>query len=174
MSYTTTHVLVTIIALELFRDYYLKNNKKFPRYYILVGALASVFPDLEYLFLLSFKERYFLHSIFVPLTFFILGLLAYIINLRYKEFSKRHMNISFISFIFFIFAFGSLTHLILDFIFVDTIRVFYPFSNYEIGLELVSKFPSYLRELILPTLDAFLLFFWILWLQFKLKIYDYF
>ena len=47
MPYTTTHVLVTIIALELFRDYYLKNNKKFPSYYILIGAIAAIFPDVE-------------------------------------------------------------------------------------------------------------------------------
>jgi len=51
---------------------------------------------------------------------------------------------------------------------------FYPYSNYEFGLELVSKIKSSLQELVLPIVDASLLFFWLIWMQFKLKIDNYF
>ena len=171
MPYTTTHVLVTIIALELFRDYYLKNNMKFPRYYILIGALASVFPDVEYLFLLSFKERYFLHSIFVPIIFLLIGILTMKLHVKNSQLDKRHLNFSFILFVF---AFGSFLHIILDSVFVDTLMPFYPFSDYKIGLELIKEFPDHLQELVLPIVDGILLFFWLFWMQFKLKIDDYF
>lgn len=171
MPYTTTHVLVSIIAIELFREYFSKNNNKFPRYYILIAAISGIFPDIEYLFLLSFKERYFLHSIFIPMIFLLLGLASMKLNVKDKYFGMRHMNIAFI---FFVFSAGSLIHIILDSIFVDTIPLFYPFLDYKIGLELVNKFPQHLRELVLPIVDGILLFFWLVWLQFKLKIGDYF
>ena len=74
----------------------------------------------------------------------------------------------------FVFAAGSLVHILLDSIFVGQVFLFYPFFDYSIGLELISKFPSHLQELVLPILDALLLFFWIFWMQFKLKIDDYF
>lgn len=171
MPFTTTHVLVSIICIELFREYFFKDNKKFPRYYILIAAIAGVFPDLEYLYFLSYQDRYFLHSLFVPLIFVLLGILARRLEVRPKELGKRHMNLPFI---FFVFAGGSLLHIFLDSIFIDTLMPFYPLSDYEIGLQLVYKFPEHLQELVLPIVDAFLLFFWLLWMQFKLKIDDYF
>lgn len=164
-------MLVAIIIIELFREYYFKDNKKFPRYYILLAAIAGVFPDIEYLLALSYQDRLFLHSIFVPLIFLFLGLLAMKFDVKHRELGKRHMNLAFI---FFVFAGGSLIHMGLDSIFVDTLMPFYPFSNYEVGLEIVYRFPEHLQELVLPVVDAVLLFFWLLWMQFKLKIDDYF
>jgi len=171
MPYTTTHVLVAIIAIELFREYFFKNNKKFPRYYILIAAIAGVFPDIEYLIRLSYHERFFLHSLFVPLIFALLGLFALRLKINSKYLGKKHMNLSFVLFIF---AAGSLIHLGLDAIFVETLMPFYPISEYAIGFELVSKIKSNYQELVLPIVDALLLFFWIMWMQFKLKIDDYF
>ena len=79
-----------------------------------------------------------------------------------------------LAFVFFVFAVGSLIHIGLDSIFVDTLMPLYPFSDYAIGLEMVSKVRLDLQELVLPIVDAILLFFWIFWMQFKLKIDDYF
>jgi len=171
MPYTTTHVLVAIIAIELFREYFFKNNRKFPRYYILLAAIAAVFPDIEYLFRLNYHDRLFMHSLFIPLIFLVLGIIVMKLGVKHKGLRKRHMNLSFI---FFIFAAGSLIHMSLDVIFVDTLMPFYPYSNYEFGLELVSKIKSSLQELVLPIVDASLLFFWLIWMQFKLKIDNYF
>lgn len=171
MPYITTHVLASIIAIELFRKYYFKDNKKFLRYYILIAAIAGVFPDIEYLFLLSFKERYFLHSIFIPIIFLLFGLFAMRLNVKNKYFGMRHMNMTFI---FFVFSAGSLIHIILDSIFIGTLMPFYPFSDFKIGLELVNKFPNHLQELVLSIVDGILLFFWLIWMQFKLKVDDFF
>ena len=79
-----------------------------------------------------------------------------------------------LSLILFVFAAGSLIHLGLDAIFIETVMPFYPFSNYAVGLELVSKVAVEYQELVLPIVDASLLFFWLLWMQFKLKVDDYF
>jgi len=171
MPFTTTHVLVAIILIELFREYVFKNNNNFPRYYILIAAIAGVFPDIEYIFRLSYADRLFMHSIFVPLIFFLIGIFVLKSGFKSNWLRKRHLNLSFILFIF---SVGSLLHIILDSIFVGQIFLFYPFSDFSIGIELVSKFPQNLQELVLPIVDAFLLFFWIFWMEFKLKIDDYF
>ena len=171
MPYTTTHVLVAIILIELFREYFFKNNKKFPRYYILIAAVAGVFPDIEYLFRMSYIGRTFMHSLFVPLIFVLLGFLVLKLDFRSAWVRKRHLKLSFVLFVF---AAGTFVHLILDSIFIDPIFLFYGFSDLAVGFELISKFPENLQELVLPVVDAILLFFWIFWMEFKLKVDDYF
>lgn len=47
MPYTTTHVLIWVILIELFRDFFIKDTRKFPRYYILIMAIAAILPDFE-------------------------------------------------------------------------------------------------------------------------------
>lgn len=180
MPNTTTHILIAIILIELFREYFVKDNKKFPRYYILIAAFAGIIPDLDYLgyYVLYFfgfgveqVHRTFLHSLLVPILLLIIGLIILKLGLKHKWIVKKHMQLSTILFIL---SAGSLLHIILDALFAGTIMPFYPFSNYSIGLSMVSVFPQGLQWMISHTIDAILLFFWIFWMEFKLKIPDYF
>jgi len=171
MPYTTTHVLVAIVLIELFREYFFKNNNKFPRYYILIAAIAGILPDLEYVFQLPADlHRSFFHSLFFPLIFLVLGLIVLKLNFKDKWLRKRHMKLSFILFIF---AGGSLLHILLDVILREGAMLFYPFLKIWIGLNLISYLP-FSEELSLVIIDTILIFLWILWMEFKLKIDDYF
>ncbi|MBU0894441.1 MAG: metal-dependent hydrolase [Nanoarchaeota archaeon] len=170
MPYTTTHVLVSIILIELFREYFFKNNKKFPRYYILIAAIAGIIPDLEYIFQLPEIHRGFLHSLFAPLIFLLIGLFILKFDIKNNWIRKRHLKLSFI---FFIFAAGSLLHIFLDAIIRDGSSLFYPFSDSVFGLNLISYIPLS-QSISLIFIDTLLLFFWIFWMEFKLKINDYF
>lgn len=180
MPNPTTHILISIILIELFREYFIKDNKKFPRYYILIAAIAGIIPDLDlvvyyvlYFFGFGIEQihRSVLHSLFIPIIFFALGIFILKFKIKNSEVRKRHLKLSTI---FFIFSAGSLIHIILDMIFAGMLVPFYPFSNFSVGLNLVSIFPEGLRWMISHTLDAILLFFWIFWMEFKLKIPDYF
>lgn len=180
MPYATTHILVAIILIELFREYYFKDNKKFPRYYILIAAIGTIIPDLDigfyyilYFFGFSLEQvhRTFLHTIFVPLILFLIGMSIMTLKIKNSEFGKRHITLHAT---FFILSAGSLLHLILDAIITGSITPLYPFSDYSIGLNLINIFPEAWREIIPPTLDAILLIFWLFWMEFKLKISDYF
>ncbi len=93
------------------------------------------------------------------------------LNIKNNETGKRHLKLSTI---FFIFSVGSLIHLILDAVFSGMIIPFYPISSLAIGLNLISLFPKELEWMIPHTIDAILLFFWIFWMEFKLKISNYF
>lgn len=180
MPYATTHILVAIILIEIFREYVIKNNKKFPRYYILIAAIGAIIPDLDVAgyYVLSFFgftleqiHRTFFHTIFIPLILFFMGIFFWKFEIKHKEFAKRHITLPTT---FFILSAMSLLHLILDFTLAGSVMLFYPFLEYSIGFNLIEIFPEAWKEIILPTLDAILLLFWIFWMGFKLKIDKYF
>lgn len=180
MPYATTHILIAIILIELFRDIFVKNNKKFPRYYILIAAIGSVIPDFDFVFYYIFYffgatlneiHRTFLHTIFIPLIFLISGFIIYGLKIKNKQFGKKHIALPTT---FFILAFGSILHLILDIIISGYITPIYPFSDYSIGFNLINLFPNEWNNIIIPTIDAILLLFWLFWMEFKLKINNYF
>jgi len=180
MTYVVTHVLAAIILVELFREYFIKDNRKFPRYYILVAAIGGILPDFDigiyyvlYFFGFSFDQihRTFMHTIFVPLILALIGFVIYEIGIKNAEIRKRHMKLSII---FFILAIGSVVHLILDVAVAGSIRPFHPILTTSIGINLVNIIPEGLRFQFLGVLDAILLVAWILWMEFKLKITDYF
>ncbi len=180
MPYATTHILVAVILIELFRDFIIKDNKKFPRYYILFAALGGILPDFDVgaFYLLNFfgfafsqVHRTIFHTIFIPLVLFAIGGIFLYFHLNSKKVSKHHLKLSWV---FFILGFGTLLHLLLDMTFSGSIPLFYPISKLEIGLNLISYAPENLRNLILPTIDAILLVFWLFWMEFKLKVNNYF
>ena len=180
MPLATTHILAVIILVELFRNYFVKDNKKFPKYYILIAAIGAIIPDLDivayyilYFFGFTFDQihKTFFHTLFIPIILFLIGFASLKINFKSQQTKKMHIKISTI---FFIFSFGALIHLFLDFLFDNNLMLFYPFSNFSADFNVVSIFPKELQWLILPTLDGILLLFWIMWMEFKLKISDYF
>ncbi|MFA4953054.1 MAG: metal-dependent hydrolase [Candidatus Pacearchaeota archaeon] len=180
MPFAVTHILAAVILIELFRNYFVKNNKRFPRYYIIIAAIGAIIPDLDIgvYYILSFFgftfdqiHRTFLHTLFIPLILFLIGLISLRIEIWRAKLGRYHMKLSTALFIF---AFGSLLHLILDAIIIGQIILFYPFSNFSIGLNLINYLPSGIQGTALLSLDAALLLFWIFWMEFKLKISNYF
>jgi membrane-bound metal-dependent hydrolase YbcI (DUF457 family) len=170
MPYTATHVLVSIILIELFREYFVKSNNKFPRYYILIAAIAGVFSDFEYIFQFPDLHRAFLHSLFVPLIFLVVGLFIWKFDIKHAVVRGRHLKLSAIAFIF---SGMTLVHIILDSVLRDGAPLFYPFSDVWYGLSLVLLLPGG-SSVWLIGIDTALLFFWIFWMEFKLKVDDYF
>ncbi len=180
MPYAATHILGAIILAELFRGYFIKDNKKFPRYYILAAAIGGIIPDLDigayyllYFFGFSYDQihRTFLHTIFVPIALFSAGVFFLKTGIKSSEIRKRHLRLSTLLFIF---AGGSILHLILDSILAGYIIPLYPLAYYSLGLNIVSSLPEGFRGIIAPTIDGILILFWVFWMEFKLKISDYF
>ena len=180
MPYVVTHVLSAIIVIELFREFFIKDNKKFPRYYILFAAIGGIIPDLDiaayyilYFFGFTMQQlhRTFLHSIFIPLGLLLIGLFIYKTGIKSSKIRKRHMKLSTI---FFILSIGTMIHLTLDAIIAGAIMPFYPLTNFSIAFNLINIIPEGLQNSFLEVLDATLLIFWVIWMEFKLKITDYF
>ena len=179
MPQAVTHFLIPAILIALFRDFYLRkrDRKKFPLHYVLIGGLAGLIPDFDIgiYYVLSFfgvainqVHRTFSHSLFVPLVFLVLGFIF--IGVRNKELGKHKLKLSTI---FFVLAFGVLTHLILDAFVAGSIMPLYPFFDYSIGIGLINNLPSQFQTTIVPVIDAVLLIFWMIYLELKHKISDF-
>lgn len=181
MAQAVMHILVAVILIELYREFFVKDSRNFPRYYVLAAVIGGILPDFDFLvyylqypfFGFAYEQihRTYFHSLWLPLTLLIIGILYWHSGLKNIWLRKRRMNMKTI---FFILAAMSLLHLILDSLFWGSVFPFYPLTSIELGLNLLTYFPEDMLGLILPTIDGILLVLWILWMQFKLRIPDYF
>jgi len=178
MSYAVTHLFVPMFLLELYRDLIVKSKEKFPFHYVLLGGIAGVLPDFDIaiFYVLSFFNfeidsihRTFSHNIFVPLFFIVLGFLFY--NYKNEFLGRRHLKLKTI---FFVIAFGTFIHLLLDMIVAGSIMPFYPILDYSIGFNLIRIFPLSWKETILQSIDAAVLILWFIYIEVKHKITEIF
>src|SRR3989344_2689089 len=92
MPQAVVHVLFTIIALDLFRDHFLKNKRELPLHYVFIGGIAGLLPDIDVpLFwvlsnFLGFNVPWF-HRIFTHTFLFALIFLA--ISLIYFDLNRK-------------------------------------------------------------------------------------
>lgn len=160
------HILLTIIVLDLFRDYFIKNKRAIPLHYIFIGGIAGLLPDMDIPIYWLLKiagiqtewfHRTLSHSLFFVLIFLLIAIL-------YNQFNRKK------AILFGIITFGIAFHILLDFIFVGTIMPFYPFSTYQIGLEIISKvnLPGFIAGI-----EAVILVLWLYHEEKKHKISDF-
>ena len=125
MPYTLTHILAAIILIELFRAYVIKNNKKFPRYYILIAMIGAILPDFDIglYYILSFfgfgfldVHKTFSHSIFIPLAIFLI--LHYWLGWTYIGLAI---------------ALGYISHLIADSLTIEGVNFLHPISKFHVS-----------------------------------------
>ncbi len=174
MPYAVTHILIVIILLELYRDYFVKNKQAFPLHYVLVGGLAGILPDLDIavFYTLSFfgytigeVHRTFSHNLFAPLAFVIIAIPFW--KFKNKGLGERHLKLRNI---FLVIAFGIFMHLVLDALISGSIMPFYPFSTYSIGLNVLGYAPSAWHSTIEYSLDAAFLVLWLIRIELRHKI----
>jgi membrane-bound metal-dependent hydrolase YbcI (DUF457 family) len=181
MPLTATHIFFPLIVLSIIRDYFIKysNKRKFPLHYVLIGGVAGILPDLDVaafwiltFFGFSYGEvhRTFLHSLFIPVIFLLLGMVFFALRKNISEFGRHKLKISII---FFVIAFGNLFHLLLDWLFQSKIMPFYPISSYASGLDLFGYLPLKLGEIVTPCLDGLLIIIWLIYIEWKHKISDF-
>lgn len=165
--------------MALIRDFYLekKNKNHFPLRYVLIAGLAGILPDIDILvfwvlnnfgFAFDSVHRVFTHTLVLPLIFLILFFIFH--NIKSIELGRNKLKISIICLMI---AFGTLTHLIFDWALWGQIYPFYPFSSFASGLNIVSGIQSDLQWVFFASLDAILLVFWLIYLEFKHKISNF-
>ncbi len=174
MPNAVTHFIITVILLELFRHFFIKDKKSFPIHYVFIGGLAGLLPDLDVIayYALSFfgftyqeVHRTFLHTLFVPLFFLVSAVPFY--NFKNKRLGKHHLKLRNILLVI---AFGVLIHLILDATIDGAIMPLYPLFDFTVGLNLVKLLPSMWQGTIISALDAGILILWMVSLEVRHKI----
>lgn len=181
MPQAVTHILIPILLIALFRDYFVKDKSKFPLHYVLIAGLGGVLPDIDIPISLVLKtfgivswslHKTLTHSIFFPLTFLIIGLLLRPTKEKARICRIRNHELKWSS-IFFILAFGTATHIFLDILVWEGSFLFYPFLNIDFGIKLLRFIPENLRNTVFALMDGIFLVIWISYLELKHKISDF-
>lgn len=167
MPTAVTHVISSIVLVDLFRKYILK-KKNFPLYLIFLAGLAGLLPDidvpiawvLEYFDIISLHEfhRSFTHTLVIPFAFLILALVIW------KFWPK-------VAHVFFVLSAGWTLHILLDSILVGQMAMFYPFSTVLYGLNLI-PWDSFSGTFYVG-LDAIILILWLAYEAYAKNIRDY-
>jgi len=173
MPLAVTHVLLTIIVVDLYRDYITKHKKLFTLHTLFIAGFAGLLPDIDIL-IKMFSEFFnwnvpvllqhggITHTLIFSLIFLIPGLILW------KQ--KKHKP----AVIFFVISFGIFFHIFLDWFLgggaYEGIMWFWPAST--------TPFKIHLLKLIgltdLPVaLDALILLGWLWHEERKHKISDF-
>lgn len=168
MPFAVTHVLSTIILVDLYRDYIAKHKKYFTMHTLFIAGLAGLLPDVDIplnwilnFFGTELQHRTITHTPLFGLIFLIPGFIFW------KK--EKHKEAIF----FFVTCFGVLLHLLLDYLFVSDygggIMWFYPFSYTTYGLGLLQN----VSATFFAGIDAIILLFWLWHEEVKHKISDF-
>ena len=160
MPYAVTHALIPIILVDTVRDHVFKMKKGFlPNRYVLLAGIAGMLPDIDLLFT-PYLHRTITHSIWFPLIFFFGFLLSY--TLQKKKLYK----------IFLMLFAGFSLHILMDATLLGSVAPLFPLDPTEIGLNILSPLVS-LGPDVFPTIDAILLFLWLILEELEHNISEY-
>ena len=167
MPFAVTHVLASIILVDLYRDYVAKHKKYFTLHTVFIAGFAGLLPDIDlpWGYLLNFfgielGHRTITHTPLFGLIFLIPAIILWK--------NKKHKAAMY----FFVISFGILIHILLDYIVSSDnggIMFFYPLSTASYALDLLKgTSPTFFAGI-----DAIILLLWLWHEEMKHKISDY-
>ncbi len=174
MPYAVTHILLTVLLADLYRDYVTKHKKYFTLHTILIAGIAGLLPDID--IPLSWLLNVFIPGS-VPLILTHGGIthtpffgLIFLLPAFYLWEKKEHKKAMY----FFVITFGVLFHVFLDYLLGggmhEGIMVFWPISMATFKIHLLST----LGLVDVPqALDALILLGWLYHEEMKHKIKDF-
>ena len=173
MPLSVTHIILTIIAVDLVRDYFLKDHKRyFTLHTILIAGIGGILPDIDipinwFFNFIGYSFDFLRHRGATHTLFFALIFIIPAVILLKKEKHKQSMN-------FFVLSFGILFHLLLDFVIGGGAREgamwLWPISNHLYTLDLIGRFDL---SALPAALDAIILLLWLWHEEAKHKIKDF-
>ncbi len=166
MPFAVTHVLLTMLLVDLYRDYFAVHRRLFTMHTVFIAGVGGLLPDIDIpvnwminFFGLELAHRTITHTFAFALVFLIPAVFLWL--------SGRHK----LSTYFFVVAFGIVFHLFLDVIMtgsdVSGVMLLWPLSSH-----VFYGFFS-LSALVATSIDALLLLGWLYHEERKHKILDY-
>lgn len=165
MALAVTHIILTIVLLDIFR-HYVFGVHKFPRHLLVIGGIAGLLPDIDLVF--TWVYNFFmgtqidLHGAFTHSLIFPVILLGIAVFLHYQKQIKWAQ-------IFYVIAAGWFLHLFLDCMFGGYKTFFWPFFS---GFG--SFCPQWGIDSYAAGIDAVILVLWLVHEEVHKKVKDYF
>ena len=167
MPFAVTHVLSSIILVDLYRDYFAKHRKYFTLHTVFIAGFAGLLPDIDIplnsllnLFGADLWHRTITHTPLFALVFLIPAIILWK--------NKKHK----IAMYFFVTSFAVFLHIFLDYFFsADNggIMFFYPLSTADYALNLLKGAST----MFFAGIDAIILLLWLWHEEIKHKISDF-
>ncbi|MFH1276617.1 MAG: metal-dependent hydrolase [Candidatus Woesearchaeota archaeon] len=179
MALAVTHVILTIVILDIFR-HYVFGKEKFPRYLLVIGGIAGLAPDLDiplsWIYSLisgigAYYHGVFTHSIFWPIVFLVVGVILQQINKtkqKLKRSKKNTFNYMKWSKISYVISAGWFMHLIFDCLYGGYNSMLWPIHT------LTTFCPEFGLSSYAISIDAIILVLWLIHEELHQKIKDYF
>jgi len=172
MPFAVTHVLLAIIAADLYRDYFAKHKKYFTIHTVFIAGFAGLLPDIDIplswflnLFGVEIAHRTITHT---PLF----GLIFLIPAVIYWYYKKRK-----IAMYFFVTTFAVLLHIFLDFLLAPDlsggILLFYPLSQATFEIGILGNLSTLELMQLFAAVDAVILLLWLWHEEVRHKIISY-
>lgn len=173
MPLAVTHVLSSIILVDMYRDYIAKHKRFFTLHTLVIAGIAGLLPDIDVVVRIiaeMFDSNIFwllrhggiTHTPFFAFLFIIPGLILW--------YRRKHK----LAVYFYVITFGIMLHITLDYVLgggaYEGIMWFFPFSfvGYKLHLITMIGLPD------LPqALDAIILLLWLLHEDLKHRIKDF-
>ena len=171
MPLAVTHVLLTIVVVSIYRDYFTKHKKLFPLFTVLIAGIGGLLPDLDIplswlLYKFGIVIPLFSHGGITHTPFFAMLFLIPAIILWLKKRKK-------LAILFGVISFGVLFHVFLDFMLGGGskygLMLLFPFSMIRFSIIIDSSLPTWFYT----GLDAAILLGWLLHEELKHKIKDF-
>ncbi len=172
MPLAVTHVLLTIIIVDLYRDYVTKHKKYFTLHTVFLAGLGGLLPDLDvplnWIFsTFGYQSELLKHGGIFHTPFFGLIFLVPAIILLYK---KKHKFSTY----FFVISFGIFLHIFLDFVLGggahNGVMMLWPLSSAGYKIHLLNIFGL---SNLPAAIDAIILLLWLYHEEIKHKIRDF-
>jgi membrane-bound metal-dependent hydrolase YbcI (DUF457 family) len=167
-----THVILTIIAIDLYRDYFAKNKKFLSLHLILIGGIAGLLPDIDIplgwilnLFGINIVHGSITHTLWFAVLFFIPCLLFY------AKGNKKN------ALLYLVIGLGVFSHIFLDWLLGGGMHYgvmwFFPFSMQTYKIHLLNNLGSLGLNAWQQGIDALILLAWLWHEEVKHKIKDF-
>lgn len=153
MPYAVTHIILTIVLVDLTRDYVLKKKRALSNKFLLLAGLGGILPDIDILFN---SHKTLTHTIWFALIFLI-GALAFY-KIGNTKFYKGSLMLSV----------GISIHLLLDGFLSGGLHPLLPFSGVLLSLNLADL--TGIGQTGLLGLDAIILLVWLWHEEYKHRI----
>ncbi|MBS3124134.1 metal-dependent hydrolase [Candidatus Woesearchaeota archaeon] len=171
MALAVTHIILTIVVLDLLR-HYVFGKKKFPRHLIVIGGIAGLLPDIDVILTWGYNFLFktditlhgtFTHSLLWPIAAIVIGTILYFYNKKDKIKIKAKIA--------YVIAFGLFSHILLDCLYGGYKTFFWPLS-----LNIISSgfCPNWGIHNHATSIDAVILVIWLVHEDMHNYIKDYF
>ena len=174
MPYAVTHVILTIVIADIYRDYFAK--KKFPMIYVLIAGIAGLLPDMDIpagwivnaLLGTNYNfHRLFTHSLSYSIIFFSAAILF--LSIKKESYKIARWKVPRVAIVMFFLAmsFGWFMHIFLDCSFSGD-----GYLNFIPSFPLTFCPHPFTNDM-LAGFDAIILILWLVHEQWKHEIKDY-